>query len=306
MTHAVQQILSWYESDNPGVKTNLARMLYHGRLGGTGKLVILPVDQGFEHGPDRSFAANPPAYDPQYHFQMAVEAGLSAFASPLGMLEAGAATYAGRIPLILKCNSANLLYPKEGPKTQAVTASVHDALRLGCCAVGLTIYPGSLRSYDMLEAAREFVAAAKNVGLPTVIWSYPRGEDLSKEGETAIDVCTYATQIAALVGAHIIKVKLPTSFVEAADVGELYRSGNVKIDTLADRIKLVTKAALGGRRMVVFSGGAKKDDAGILEEARAIKAGGGNGSIIGRNSFQRSKEAALELLSQIVEIYRAA
>ena len=304
MTHAVQHILSWYESDNPGVKTNLARMLYHGRLGGTGKLVILPVDQGFEHGPDRCYVPNPPAYDPHYHFQLAVEAGLSAFASPLGMLEAGATTYAGRIPLILKANSANLLYPKEGPKSQAVTAGVRDALRLGCCAVGLTIYPGSLKSYDMFETAREFVAAAKDVGLPTVIWSYPRGEDLSSEGETAIDICTYATQMAALLGAHIIKVKLPTAFVEAADVGELYRKAEVPIATLADRIKLVMKAALGGRRLVVFSGGAKKDDAGIFEEARAIKAGGGSGSIIGRNSFQRSHEAAIELLGQLIEIYR--
>ena len=306
MTHAVQHILSWYESDNPGVKTNLARMLYHGRLGGTGKLVILPVDQGFEHGPDRCFVPNPPAYDPHYHFQLAVEAGLSAFASPLGMLEAGAATFAGRIPLILKCNSANLLYPKEGPKTQAVTSTVRDALRLGCSAVGLTVYPGSLKSYEMFETAREFVAAAKDVGLPTVIWSYPRGEDISKEGETAIDTCTYATQMAALLGAHIIKVKLPTSFVEAADVGELYRKANVQIGTLADRIKLVMKAALGGRRIVVFSGGGKKGEDAILEEARAIKAGGGHGSIIGRNSFQRTNQDALELLSRLIEIYRSA
>jgi DhnA-type fructose-1,6-bisphosphate aldolase and related enzymes len=305
MSEAVEKILSWYESDNPGVKTNLARMLYHGKLGGTGKLVILPVDQGFEHGPDRCFVPNPPAYDPHYHFQLAIDAGLSAFASPLGMLEAGAATFAGRIPLILKVNSANLLYPKEGPKTQAVTSTVHDALRLGCCAVGLTIYPGSLKSYDMFETAREFVAEAKDVGLPTVIWSYPRGEDLTKEGETAIDVATYATQMAALLGAHIIKVKLPTSFVEAADVGELYRKGNVPIATLTDRIKLIMKAALGGRRIVVFSGGAKADEAGLIENAKAIKAGGGNGSIIGRNSFQRSKDDAMALLAKLVEVYRA-
>ena len=304
MTDAVQRILAWYESDNPGVKTNLARILYHGKLGGTGKLVILPVDQGFEHGPDRCFVPNPPAYDPHYHFELAIEAGLSAFASPLGMLEAGAATYAGRLPLILKCNSANLLYPKEGPKTQAVTSTVRDALRLGCCAVGLTIYPGSLKSYDMFEVAREFVGAAKDVGLPTVIWSYPRGEDISKEGETAIDVCTYATQMAALLGAHIIKVKLPTDFVEAKDVGELYAKGNVAIGTLPDRVKLVMKAAFDGRRLVVFSGGAKKDEAGILEEAKAIKAGGGSGSIIGRNSFQRSKKDALELLGRLVDVYK--
>jgi class I fructose-bisphosphate aldolase len=304
MSEAVQQILSWYESDNPGVKTNLARMLYHGRLGGTGKLVILPVDQGFEHGPDRCFVPNPPAYDPHYHFQLAIEAGLSAFAAPLGMLEAGAATFAGQVPLILKANSANLLYPKDGPRTQAVTATVSDALRLGCCAIGLTIYPGSLKSYDMFETARDFVAAAKDVGLPTVIWSYPRGEDLSKDGETAIDIATYATQMAALLGAHIIKVKLPTNFVEAADVGELYRKGQVPIATLTDRVKLVMQAALGGRRIVVFSGGAMKNDDGILEDAAAIKAGGGHGSIIGRNSFQRSKADALKLLGELVEVYR--
>ena len=305
MSDAVQVILSWYESDNPGVKPNLARMLYHGRLGGTGKLIILPVDQGFEHGPDRSFAPNPPAYAPHYHFQLAVDAGLSAFASPLGMLEAGASTFAGRLPLILKVNSANLLFPKSGPKTQAVTSTVHDALRLGCTAVGLTIYPGSLASYDMLEVAREFVGEAKEVGLPTVIWSYPRGEDISKDGETAIDVDAYATQIAALLGAHIIKVKLPTAFVEAKDIAELYKKGNVKLDTLADRVAHIRKAALGGRRIVIFSGGGKKGDAEIFEEARAIKAGGGQGSIIGRNAFQRSKADAMALLDKLIEIYKS-
>jgi fructose-bisphosphate aldolase, class I len=304
MNDAVQQILASYESDNPGVKTNLARILYHGRLGGSGRLIILPVDQGFEHGPDRCYVPNPPAYDPHYHFQLAVDAGLSAFASPLGMLEAGAASFAGRIPLILKVNSANLLYPKDGPKTQAVTASVKDALRLGACAVGLTIYPGSLESYDMFETAREFVADAKEVGLPTVIWSYPRGEDLSKDGETAIDVCAYATQMAALLGAHIIKVKLPTAFVEAKDIAALYRAGGVKLDTQTDRVAHIKQAALGGRRIVIFSGGAKKGDAEILDEVRAIAAGGGNGSIIGRNAFQRPKADALALLDKMVEIYK--
>jgi len=305
MTDAVQEILSWYESDNPGVKTNLARMLYHGRLGGTGKLVILPVDQGYEHGPDRCFVPNPPAYDPHYHFQLAIDAGLSAFASPLGMLEAGAATFAGRIPLILKCNSANLLYPKNGPKTQAVTSTVSDALRLGCCAVGLTIYPGSLVSYDMFETAREFVGEAKEVGLPTVIWSYPRGEDISKDGETAMDVDAYATQIAALLGAHIIKVKLPTAFVEAKDIAALYQKAGVKIDTLPDRVRLIKKAAFAGRRIVIFSGGSKKGDAEILDEARAIKEGGGDGSIIGRNAFQRDKKSAMALLDKVIEVYRS-
>ena len=305
MTSAVQDILNWYESDNPGVKTNLARMLYHGRLGGTGKLIILPVDQGFEHGPDRSFAPNPPAYDPHYHFQLAVDAGLSAFASPLGMLEAGASTFAGKIPLILKANSANLLFPKNGPKSQAVTATVRDALRLGCTAVGLTIYPGSLESYDMFEVVREFVGEAKEFGLPTVVWSYPRGEDISKDGETAIDVDAYATQIAALLGAHIIKVKLPTAYVDAKDIAELYKTGNVKLGTLADRVAHIRKAALGGRRIVIFSGGGKKSDEELLDEVRAIKAGGGQGSIMGRNTFQRSKADALALLDKVIGIYKS-
>src|SRR5512142_3475781 len=107
MTARVRKILSNYESDNPGTKANLARILMHGRLAGTGKLVILPVDQGFEHGPARSFAPNPPAYDPHYFFQLALDAGLSAYAAPLGFIESGAATFAGSLPLILKVNSAN-------------------------------------------------------------------------------------------------------------------------------------------------------------------------------------------------------
>src|SRR3981081_2066674 len=102
VTDRVKQILSWYSSENPGTLTNLSRLLNHGTLAGTGKLVILPVDQGFEHGPTRSFAPNPPGYNPDYHFQLAIDAGCNAFAAPLGFLEAGAGRFAGEIPLILK------------------------------------------------------------------------------------------------------------------------------------------------------------------------------------------------------------
>src|ERR1700761_2649701 len=148
MTPRVREILSHYESDNPGTKANLARILMQGRLGGTGKLVILPVDQGFEHGPARSFAPNPPAYDPHYHFELAIEAGLSAYAAPLGMLEAGASTFAGQIPLILKVNSSNSPSAAKSDPSQAITGSVRDALRLGCSAIGFTIYPGSDVQFD--------------------------------------------------------------------------------------------------------------------------------------------------------------
>ena len=207
VTRKVKEILSWYESDNPGTKANIARILMHGKLAGTGKMVILPVDQGFEHGPDRSFAPNPPGYDPHYHFQLAVDTGLNAYAAPLGMIEAGADTFAGQIPTILKMNSSN---SHATSKDQAVYGSVDDALRLGCSAIGFTIYPGADDQFEMMEEFRELAAEAKAVGLAVVLWSYPRGGALSKDGETALDVTAYAAHLAALLGAHIIKVKPPT------------------------------------------------------------------------------------------------
>jgi class I fructose-bisphosphate aldolase len=305
VTDRVKQILSWYASDNPGTVTNLARVLNHGTLAGTGKLVILPVDQGFEHGPVRSFAPNPAGYDPDYHFQLAIDSGCNAYAAPLGSLEMGAAKFAGQVPLILKLNNANGLFPAAVAKDQAVTGCVRDALHMGCVAIGLTIYPGSAKSFDMIEEAREIIAEAKSYGLATVVWSYPRDGDLSSKGETALDICAYATHIAALLGAHIIKVKLPSDYIEQDGVADLYAKTGVKYDTLTDRVRHVMKSAFNGRRIVVFSGGGKKGENVIFEEAQAIRDGGGNGSIIGRNSFQRSREDALVLLDKVIGIYKS-
>ena len=302
LTPQVKEILSWYESDNPGVKTNLARLLMHGRLAGSGKLVILPVDQGYEHGPARSFAPNPAAYDPRYLFELAIEAGLSAYAAPLGPLEVGAVTYAGEVPLILKMNSANSM-AASSIQDQAVTASIDDALRLGCVGVGFTIYPGSDSCYDMQEELRELIREAKSKGLVPVVWSYPRGGKISKEGETALDIVAYAAHMAALMGATIIKVKPPKSGVDLSAAKDAYAKAEVPMDTLPDRIRHVMQASFAGRRLVVFSGGEAKGTEGVLEEIRQIRNGGGNGSIIGRNSFQRPKAQALELLDQVVKIY---
>lgn len=304
MTAKVKKILGNYESDNPGTKANLARILMQGKLGGTGKLVILPVDQGFEHGPARSFAKNPDAYDPHYHYQLAIDAGLSAYAAPLGMLEAGADTFAGQIPTILKVNSANSLAPKDDFPNQAVTGTVNDALRLGASAIGFTIYPGSHNTFEMMEEIRELSEEAKSVGLAVVIWSYPRGEGVSKTGETAMDVCAYAAHMAALLGAHIIKVKPPTDVLEQSEAIKVYEAEKITIAQMADRIKHVTDACFAGRRIVVFSGGAAKSTNDILDEARAIRDGGGNGSIIGRNSFQRPRAEALQLLGDLIKIYK--
>jgi fructose-bisphosphate aldolase, class I len=304
VTERVRTILDNYESDNPGTKANLARILMQGRLGGTGRLVILPVDQGFEHGPARSFAPNPPAYDPHYHFSLAIEAGLSAYAAPLGFIEAGANTFAGAIPTILKANSANSLARGKEAPTQAVTASVKDALRLGCAAIGFTIYPGSDRAYEMFEEIAEMGREAKAHGLAVVIWSYPRGGNISKEGETAIDICAYAAHMAALLGAHIIKVKPPTDFLELEAAKKVYLERHIDIAKPAQRIRHVVQSCFNGRRIVVFSGGEAKDIEGVYNEARAIRDGGGNGSIIGRNTFQRPREEALKMLDTIIKIYK--
>ena len=303
-TNTVKKILANYEGENPGVKGNLCRMLMEGKLGGTGKMIILPVDQGFEHGPARSFAPNPAGYDPHYHYKLAIDAGLNAFAAPLGMLEAGADTFAGQIPTILKMNSANSLMSDTAGKNQAVTAQVADALRLGCSAIGFTIYPGSDMALDMFEEIAMLRAEAAAVGIPTVIWSYPRGEAITKDGETAIDIAAYAAQIAALLGAHIIKIKLSTDHLENKDAKKVYEAQGIDVSTQAARVAHCMDAAFGGRRIVVFSGGAAKGADAVYDDARAIRDGGGNGSIIGRNSFQRSREDARAMLGKLVDIYK--
>src|SRR5437763_4393951 len=305
MNDRVREILSWYASENPGVRTNLARMLNHGRLAGTGKMVILPVDQGFEHGPARSFAPNPAGYDPRYHFQLAIEAGCNAYAAPLGFLEAGVSDYCGEIPLILKCNNHDLLNDEKDP-ISAVTSGVSDALRLGCVAVGFTIYPGSAERTEIYQQLRKLTEEAKVAGLAVVVWSYHRGSSLSKEGETAVDVVTYAAQIAALLGADIIKVKLPSAKIELAEAQKVYQKYEIPISTLTDRLRHVIQSSFAGRRIVIFSAGPSVGDDEFLTSVRAIRDGGGFGSIIGRNSFQRKKPDALTFLDTVMGIYEGS
>ncbi len=301
VTQRVRKILSAYESDSPGTKANIARILMQGRLGGSGKVLILPVDQGVEHGPARSFAANPVGYDPHYHYKLAIDAGLSAYAAPLGFIEAGADSFAGTIPTILKCNSANSL---SGNKDQGIYGSVGDALRLGCSAIGFTIYPGSEDQYEMIEEIRELSEEAKAVGLAVVVWSYPRGGNITTEGETAMDLCAYAAHLACQIGAHIIKVKPPTDAMYLDAAKKVYEAENIDVATLSARIAHVVQSCFNGRRLVVFSGGAAKDLDGVFDEVRAVRDGGGNGSIIGRNTFQRPREEALKMLDSIIKIYQ--
>ncbi len=299
----VREILSWYDCDNVGVRTNIARLLNHGRLAGTGRLVILPIDQGWEHGPARSFAKNPIAYDPRYHFELAIESGCNAYAAPLGALESAAAAYIGELPLILKLNNNNSLFNDKSPD-QAVTGSVDDALRLGCAAIGFTIYPGSAHAQAQYEEIRAIAAEAKAKGLAVVIWSYPRGPQISSAGETAIDVVSYAAHIAAQLGAHLVKVKPPTAHIEQDAARKAY--DDRPVDTLADRVRDVVESCFGGRRIVIFSGGATKGEADVLDEVRQIAAGGGFGSIMGRNAFQRPRAEAVKLLQDVMDVYAEA
>ena len=303
VTARVKEILSYYPSDNPGTLTNLARLLMHGRLAGSGHLVILPVDQGFEHGPYRSFGRNPDARDPAYHFRLAIQSGCAAYAAPLGFLEACAGSFAGQVPLILKLNNSDSLSKQE--PCSALTGSVKDALRLGCVGIGFTIYPGSSMRNEMYRELRDLTAEAKEAGLVVVTWSYPRGSNLSKEGETALDVAGYAAHIAAQLGAHIIKVKLPKDRIEQPEAQKVYAAHTPPTDTLARRVAHVVQCCFAGKRIVIFSGGETKDsDQAVLDDVRAIREGGGYGSIIGRNAFQRPFAQGLRLLTDIMDIYR--
>lgn len=302
MTPRVREILSWYGAENVGVLTNMARMLNHGKLAGTGKLVILPVDQGFEHGPARTFAKNPDGYDPSYHFELAIESGCNAYAAPLGAMEMCARDYAGEIPLILKINNSDVLYGSKAP-ISALTSSVEDALRLGCAGIGFTIYPGSAHRKQMYEEIAEATRQAKKAGLAVVMWAYARGEGLSKDGETGIDVIAYSAHIAAQLGANIIKVKPPTAFLEQAEAKKVYEAQGIKVGTMAERIRHVVQSSFNGKRIVIFSGGDAKATPDLLEEVKQIAQGGGFGSIMGRNAFQRPKKESIELLHNVMEAF---
>jgi class I fructose-bisphosphate aldolase len=293
----MQKILSEYIHENPALRGNLYRIFSHGNLASTGKIIILPVDQGIEHGPDASFLSNPDAYDPLYHLRLAIDSGVSAYAAPLGMLEVAAAHYPGVIPMILKLNSSNSLKSKDSEPYQAIISDVEDAVKLGCVGVGITIYPGSNNCDDMLEQVQHIFQSAKTMGLVCIIWCYPRGAGI--KDDIAFDTVCYAAHIGAITGAHIIKVKLPSENVTNTKLLDGYTELGINIQNLSERVKHVKKCAFDGRRIVLFSGGAAKESKSLVDEIKAIANGGGDGSIIGRNLFQRPKSEAIELVKEM-------
>ena len=236
--------------------------------------------------------------------QLAIDSGCNAYAAPLGFIESVADKFAGQIPLILKVNNSDTL-AKVDP-CSAITSSVKDAQRLGCGAIGYTIYPGSSLRNTMYEELREIILEARDAGIASVVWAYPRGAGLSKEGETAVDFAAYAAQISAQLGAHIIKIKPPTAHVEQAEAKKVIEKYNVPIKTLAERVRHCVKSAFNGKRIVIFSGGENRDTAGLLEDVKGLADGGAFGSIMGRNAFQRPRAEGLKLLQDVMTIFKNA
>jgi len=206
--------------------------------------------------------------------------------------------------MILKINNSDVLNSAGGSPISAMTSHIDEALKLGCVGIGFTIYPGSTERKQMYEEIANAARIAKEAGLVVVIWSYARGADLSKAGETGIDVISYAAQIAAQLGAHIIKVKPPTDHVEQKENEKAIEDFSVDVSTLKARTELVLKSSFNGKRIVIFSGGAAKGTDEVLEEIKGLNAGGAFGSIMGRNAFQRPKKEAIKLLDDIMNIYK--
>jgi len=308
----VKEIMSWYPTLTDEQRNNFLDIINYGRIGGSGKFVLLPVDQGFEHGPGRSFEGNPEMYDPTNQAQLAVDAGCNAYAAPLGSLEiAHDVVQEHKLPTILKVNNHDMMMPDSDDPFPAITSWVDDAARLGANAVGFTIYPGSSHAFKMYDQVRALARDARKAGLIVVVWTYPRGSGLvaadegmdKKDVEVAVDVTAYAVQIAALIGAHIIKVKPPKALVGLKDSVKKEAYKDKPIEKLSDRIKLVMQAAFNSKRVVINSGGEAKETKDVLEEVKELALGGSFGSIVGRNAFQRPHKEAVELLHKIQDIY---
>lgn len=285
-------MLHHYKNEPVNVQKNLERLFTHGAITRSDRVLIAPVDHGFEHGPFISFEPFPAAYDPEYHFRFAYEMGLSGLAAPAGFLSLCAEQYHNKLPLILKVNSSSRLLP-EGCWGQAMTGSVEEALRLGCVGVGVTIYPGCPDMLSMIEDASHIIQQAREAGLFTIVWCYPRGPEITNP--LALDVNAYATHIGVLLGAHIIKVKLPES-------ASLFQQPKEPQDSLSARVSTVVRSAFCGKRMVLFSGGSQRSNDEICKDIDAIISGGGHGSMIGQNIFKREESEAKVLVKRIINI----
>ena len=283
----------------PGKRARLHRLLFE--FGpGNGTLMLLPIDQGIEHGP-RDFFPNPASKDPEYQFKLAAEAGYSALACQIGMAEKYYPDYAGSVPLILKVNGKTDVPPSD-QALSTLNSSVEDAVRLGADAVGYTMYLGSPRQGEDLEQLRQVRQDCDRFGMPLVVWAYPRGEAIHKKGgASSFYAIDYAARMAMEMGADVVKLNMPKINADK-DKGSPapYNEGNF---TQEDAIRHCVESA--GRSLVVLSGGSRIDDDQLLEQTRFVMEAGGSGVIYGRNVWQREWNEALEIVEQIKEMLLA-
>jgi class I fructose-bisphosphate aldolase len=290
---------SLLETLPPGKRARLHRLLFE--FGpGNGTLMLLPIDQGIEHGP-RDFFPNPASKDPEYQFKLAAEAGYSALACQIGMAEKYYPDYAGSVPLILKVNGKTDVPPSD-QAFSTVNSSVEDAVRLGADAVGYTMYLGSPRQGDDLLQMRQVRQDCDRFGMPLIVWAYPRGEAIDKKGGAgsfyAID---YAARMAMEMGADVVKLNMPKINPDTdKDAPAPYNEGDFSQE---DAIRHCVESA--GRSLVVLSGGSKIDDDQLLQQTRFVMEAGGSGVIYGRNVWQREWSEALEIVEQIKEMLLA-
>jgi fructose-bisphosphate aldolase, class I len=292
---AVTEQKSLLSTLTPGKRTRLRRLLFE--FGpGNGTLMLLPIDQGIEHGP-RDFFPNPASKDPEYQFRLAAEAGYSALACQIGMAEKYYPDYAGQVPLILKVNGKTDVPPSE-EALSTVNASVEDAVRLGADAVGYTLYVGSPRQDEDLLQLRDVRQDCDRYGMPLVIWAYPRGSAIDKKGgRDSFYAIDYAARLAMEMGADVVKLNLPKINPEKdKDAPAPYNEMEVSQE---EAIRQCVESA--GRSLVVLSGGSKIGDEKVLEQTRFIMQAGGSGVIYGRNVWQREWSEALEIIEQIKE-----
>jgi class I fructose-bisphosphate aldolase len=279
----------------PGKRTRLRRLLFE--FGpGNGTLMLLPIDQGIEHGP-RDFFPNPASKDPDYQFRLAAEAGYSALACQIGMASKYYPDYAGQVPLILKVNGKTDI-PSSSQALSTCNASVEDAVRLGADAVGYTLYVGSPRQDQDLAQLRGVREDCDRYGMPLIVWSYPRGEAIEgKGGPGSFYAIDYAARLAMEMGADVVKLNMPKINPEKdKDAPAPYNE--MEVDE-AEAIRQCVESA--GRSLVVLSGGSKVDDETVLTHCREIMEAGGSGVIFGRNVWQREWSEALEIIGQIKE-----
>ena len=279
-----------------GKRGRLYRMLH--QFGpGNGTMMFLPIDQGLEHGPI-DFFENPASADPDFQCQLALEGNYSAVVFHYGLAEKYIRNYAGRVPLVLKINGKTCI-PSDSQAFSPLTARVEDAVRLGADAIGYTLYVGSPSQDRDIQQFVEVRNEAERLGMPIIMWAYPRGEAVEKKGgKDSLYAIDYASRVACELGADVVKINIPKiEHSKKADQPAEYKDFKC---TVEEGIRKVVRSA--GKTMVVFSGGSKLSDADVVAQAKSAMDGGATGLIFGRNMWQRPMNEALTLSADITRM----